>query len=68
VARKKLKKFSLLVGVTRATGHQVYELEASSKEDAVARFNQGEGHCIHEELEVESLEEVDIDEVEEVEE
>lgn len=44
--------YRVYVDVTRARGNQVYEIEAMSEMEARDLYDEGEGTCIHEELEV----------------
>lgn len=59
------KKYHITASVRNASGHQLWEVEADSPEDALAKFNDGEGDIVHEEIEVNSLEDVTLDDVEE---
>lgn len=58
-------KYFIDVEVKRACGTQIWEIEADSPEDALAKFQEGGGDIIQEELEVLSLEEVALDSVRE---
>lgn len=48
-------KYEITVDVERAEGWQLWRVEAASKEDALAKFKNGEGDCICENLEVTEL-------------
>lgn len=58
-------KYNINIEVTTANGYQVVQVEANSKEDALKKFNDGGGDIIEHEVEVESICEVTIDNVEE---
>lgn len=63
-----MPKYNITVGVHNVQGYQVWELEAGSPEEALELYNSGAGDVVHEELEVCSLDEAHIDNVEEVDE
>lgn len=45
-------KYRIDRDVENASGTQTYEVEASSKEDALVRFNNWEGDVVYEEVEL----------------
>lgn len=59
-------KYHITAGVNQANGHQVWEVKANSPKEALQKFREGEGDVVHEEIEVYSLEEVTLADVEEV--
>ena len=61
-----MPKFHITASVRNVQGHQLWELEADNKRDALEKFEDGEGNVIHEELEVCALDDVTINDVEEV--
>lgn len=60
-----MKKYHIMVQVDKAHGHQCWEVEARSREEALQKYNEGNGEIIHEELEVTALCEPEIDAVHE---
>lgn len=63
----KKKTYELTVPVESVNGTQLWRVKAESPKDAIARFKKGEGDCIGEEIEVTSLGEVSVSDVQEVE-
>jgi len=61
-------KYTCIREVVTVTGHQEFQVEANSLEDAKRAFLAGEAEITHEELSVEHLEDWDFDEIEETEE
>jgi hypothetical protein len=53
-----LPKYEANIGVKDVAGSQQWEIEADSPEDALRRWKAGEGEVVHEELEVQSLDDV----------
>lgn len=51
-----MPKYQILVDVRSVSGTQLWEVEADSPEDALAKYNDGDGDVVHEEIEVTSLE------------
>lgn len=62
-----MKKFQIVRSVQDASGHQIFEVEANSKEEAAEKFRNGEGDFVSEEVEVTSLSPINEREIEEVE-
>jgi len=60
-------KYTCIREVTTVTGHQEFQVEASSLEDAKRAFLEGEADITHEELSVEDLTDWDFDEIQEAE-
>lgn len=58
--------YHLTASIRQANGHQVWEIEADSPEEALAKYKQGEGEVIHEEIEIGSLEDVSLADIEDV--
>jgi len=56
-------KFRIKREVTSASGWQIYECKANSKEEAFEKFKTGDDKFINEEIEVTRLAEVDIKEI-----
>lgn len=59
-----MPKYQLTRSVQSAQGYQVFEVEADSEEEAFAKFQQGEGDVVHEEIEVTDLGDWSIDDIE----
>lgn len=62
------RKYLLPVPVESVNGTQYWEVEAGSAEEAIREFKNGKGEPVHDEIEVTSLGEVSLDDVEVVEE
>lgn len=60
-----MKRYVAIRHIASASGTQLFEVEANSKEEAFRKFENGEGNFVEEEIEVESLEELTIDDVHE---
>lgn len=58
-------KYQILVDVRSVSGTQLWEVAADSPEDALAKYNAGEGDVVGEEIEVTSLEEARLSDVSE---
>lgn len=58
-----MSKYEIHCSIKRATGTQVWEVEANSEQDALARHNRGESELISEEIEVHELGETSVEPV-----
>lgn len=50
-----MPRYEIIVPITRATGHRVYEVEASSPEEALALYHQGDVDFVDEVIDVEDV-------------
>lgn len=60
-----MKKYQIVVPVEQAHGHQIWEVEAESREDALKKYKEGQGEIVADEVEVTSLCEPELDAVHE---
>lgn len=51
-----MAKYTILVTITCASGWQQFEIEADDEKEARAKFNNGDGELVHEEIQVEGFE------------
>jgi hypothetical protein len=58
--------YHLMASIKQASGHQIWEIEAESPEEALKKYKQGEGNVVHEEIEVGSLDDVRLEDIEDV--
>lgn len=60
-----MKKYWINADIRSVNGTQLWQVEADSPEEALEAFNNGSGDVVHEEIEVQSLEEVTLDDISE---
>ena len=59
-------KYDITLGITSAEGSQTFRVEADNEEGAIIEFNKNGGEIVSNDVEVQSLEEATIHDVEEV--
>lgn len=60
-----MPKYHIDVDIKNANGTQCWEVEAESPEEALRKYNDGDGEVVHEEIEVTELEDATLDVVRE---
>lgn len=58
-----MPKYHVHVKVVRARGRQTWAIEAKNKKAAIDAWNDGDGDCIHEELEADESEIISVEKV-----
>lgn len=63
-----MRRYDIVVNVTDVVGTQMFRVTAASKKLALEAFKEGKGEFISEELEVQSFDDPELDDIHEVEE